>query len=852
MATRWTCIIILSLLIVQTLPISGDEVDEGPGPRVWIEDQMVRDLIQWTTDNMTEEYVYSKLENLTDFGTRYAHSVQNPKAAHWIYEHFVEYGYEVEKWNFTHQGNDKLSNVIATLPGTDPDGYIIVCAHLDSVNWPESWSFPETLAPGADDDGTGIAVLLQMAKVLSKYRFKQDIKFIAFNAEELTRAVGSTRYAENATANNDPILSVLNVDMIGYNDDHIKMDVIYRPSSYDLFTDHVFPVNMEFMFIDHLYDKQDPQSASSWGDVEPFWERGYRGLAFAESLYPRTNDTNYKANPNYHTENDTLDTINIELTNRGGMLVTGTLISLAEPTLPDVEIAKVAVPERMVFEDEEIDIRATMVNKGNFDAIEVEVDLTIDGVDVDGVSVDIPASGMDNVTFKWKAVPGDHVITISLDPLDKIGEWNDKNNNVTVTKFVQIRPDIELERFELLEGNMTQGEVTHLTVKAVNHGPTDMECNFTVIDSRSPGQPFATEFIQLDDGGEWEKVYEWSSLKNGTHYLTGQLSDFQPFDRNESNNMLMDSIEINGIPVARFFINPRVGGSTYQEILFLAESSSDDDTISEFHFDFGDGNDTGWTDQPSVTHNYTQDGVYTATLMVKDNVDAESSPVTMTVSIDNRAPIVKIEADRYVAETGAPITFSSKGTYDLDGDVDSYNWTFSPGPFYSSKPDPTMRFMEMGSVTARLMVVDDDGGVSSASITVDITNKPPDAAIEGPRTITKGETVQFTGAGSIDEDGHITKWYWNFGDGTISSETDPTHAYSKAGNYTVELTVTDNRGGKDKTTLKVLVTERPVTEIQELRLSDYYPLFVFLVLVSIYIVYDVSTTPRKPPKKMRW
>jgi hypothetical protein len=64
--------------------------------------------------------------------------------------------------------------------------------------------------------------------------------------------------------------------------------------------------------------------------------------------------------------------------------------------------------------------------------------------------------------------------------------------------------------------------------------------------------------------------------------------------------------------------------------------------------------------------------------------------------------------------------------------------------------------------------------------------------------------------------------------------------------------VTDNKGGKDKTTFKVLVTERPVKEEHELRLSDYYPLFAFLFLVGIYVAWDLSTAPKKPLKKMKW
>jgi hypothetical protein len=66
-------------------------------------------------------------------------------------------------------------------------------------------------------------------------------------------------------------------------------------------------------------------------------------------------------------------------------------------------------------------------------------------------------------------------------------------------------------------------------------------------------------------------------------------------------------------------------------------------------------------------------------------------------------------------------------------------------------------------------------------------------------------TVRFDGSRSHDEDGHIVKFHWDFGDGTASEEERPTHTYTEPGEYAVMLTVTDDRGATGRDSLTVLV-----------------------------------------------
>jgi Zn-dependent M28 family amino/carboxypeptidase len=95
-------------------------------------------------------------------------------------------------------------------PKTSERGMILVCAHYDSVSESASQS-----APGADDDASGIAALLELARVLRGVTLKRDVLFAAFGGEE-QGLFGSAACAEIAARDKWPIDVVINMDMIGY------------------------------------------------------------------------------------------------------------------------------------------------------------------------------------------------------------------------------------------------------------------------------------------------------------------------------------------------------------------------------------------------------------------------------------------------------------------------------------------------------------------------------------------------------------------------------------------------------------------------------------------------------------
>ncbi|MTK10792.1 MAG: PKD domain-containing protein, partial [Clostridiaceae bacterium] len=100
----------------------------------------------------------------------------------------------------------------------------------------------------------------------------------------------------------------------------------------------------------------------------------------------------------------------------------------------------------------------------------------------------------------------------------------------------------------------------------------------------------------------------------------------------------------------------------------------------------------------------------------------------------------------------------------------------------------------------------DFSGGDSAS-----TNNAPIAKANGPYSGTVGQEIKFNSAGSSDSDGTIASYSWDFGDGTTSTEANPSHTYSKAGTYNVTLSVTDDKGSTGSATTTATVAAAGIT-----------------------------------------
>ena len=215
----------LSATAIATKPAAGGSSSAG-GPKVSPE---IRQMLH----DMRARNIEHSILALAAFGTRHTLSSQTDPnrgigaARDWIYDQFQQYAAQsggrmtVEKQTFIQQPTPRvpqptpITNVIATLRGSQPesaDRIYLVSGHYDSRVTDVLDATSD--APGADDDASGVAAVLEMARVMAKHRFDATIKFVAFAGEE-QGLLGSAFFAEQAKQQGLNIAGMFSNDIIG-------------------------------------------------------------------------------------------------------------------------------------------------------------------------------------------------------------------------------------------------------------------------------------------------------------------------------------------------------------------------------------------------------------------------------------------------------------------------------------------------------------------------------------------------------------------------------------------------------------------------------------------------------------
>ena len=255
-------------------------------------------LITQITSSVNPDSVRFFIQSLQDFQTRFLFASTSDSVAAWIKHQFIQMGFvDVVIDSFQYQGTWQ-KNVVATLPGIyEPEVYNIVGGHHDSY----SSGDPMIFAPGADDNASGTAAVLEIARVLMEHNYQSEstIKFITFAAEEYG-LWGSKDYAEKAFIEGMNIKIMINHDMISHTNypaSQSEVD-INRYSGFDNLRD------LAFYCIEN-YSTLDPRNGSlnsAGSDSYSFWERGFPSVYFEE--------TNFS--PYYHSPADTIGNYNME------------------------------------------------------------------------------------------------------------------------------------------------------------------------------------------------------------------------------------------------------------------------------------------------------------------------------------------------------------------------------------------------------------------------------------------------------------------------------------------------------------------------------------------------------------
>ena len=321
-----------------------------------------------------------------------------------------------------------------------------------------------------------------------------------------------------------------------------------------------------------------------------------------------------------------------------------------------------------------------------------------------------------------------------------------------------------------------------------------------------------------------------SYLSAGTYLVTLTVIDNNGKENSITKNVIVNPLvnqapiisSINGIQTSFKPLNAK----------FTETSSDTDGFITQWDWNFGDGSTFSTTDPTlkNPTHTYLFPGTYRVSLTVTDDgLPDGTNKKTTTTSIQftvapppaNQPPVALFTVDTNNVFAPVVINFTDVST-DADGKVVSWLWEFETGRsvFYNAQTyqkTVSYSFNKSGTYPVKLTVRDDGNLTSTYILDIVIKNNAPIPILSAsPNPVLSQSLVSFFGNNSYDSDGSITKYAWNFGDGTIISQgtTSESHIYSKPGSYRASLTVTDNIGDSSTANLIITVTNRsPVARI---------------------------------------
>ena len=254
----------------------------------------VNPIIREMLDQVNQDSLEATVQHLQDYGHRLWDSENAFAASDWIAGRMQALGLEVEQQPFyanTWLGSGEAApNVIGIQRGTlYPDTYVVCGSHLDSFSWE---SMMGGTAPGADDNATGVASVLESARIMTQYEFEYSIIYCAYGCEEMG-LYGSEAYASRCQQEGMDIIGYFNNDMNGYlYGDQIHIDCIY-PNA-------VEPIGTYYMNVGSVYYPELPIRHVDFNegdsDHTSFNNHGYMGI------YPFEDYQNYSLY--IHTVND--------------------------------------------------------------------------------------------------------------------------------------------------------------------------------------------------------------------------------------------------------------------------------------------------------------------------------------------------------------------------------------------------------------------------------------------------------------------------------------------------------------------------------------------------------------------
>jgi large repetitive protein len=271
-------------------------------------------------------------------------------------------------------------------------------------------------------------------------------------------------------------------------------------------------------------------------------------------------------------------------------------------------------------------------------------------------------------------------------------------------------------------------------------------------------------------------------------------------------------VKVNKPPVAQ--AGKDITTAPGRIVSFDGSASSDQDgQLTLYSWDFGDGSTSSGA---TTTHQYANPGTYRTLLRIKDDSDSPCNFATDEIKVWINAPPQARAGEDMRGSVGQSLSFNGEKSGDSDGEIVAYNWDFGD----SGKG--TVKFAQHsyatpGTYRARLSVTDNANVTNSTQSDelLVVINAPPVAQAGKDSKGAIEEVLLFDGGNSIDKDGVLANYNWDFGDGIRSEGKQVSHAFKHSGTYTVTLTVQDDSGtdsDKNSDSLQVFINQPPVAK----------------------------------------
>lgn len=265
--------------------------------------------------NIKADSIDATIKMLEGLGTRFALAENRRDVALAIMNKFRSYGYTAARLdsfrlniNFRNQYYETWQyNVVATMPGVAyPDSITIIGGHHDCILRSTEFESPFTIAPGADDNASGVAVTLEVARVLMQLGFtpRTTIVFTTFAAEELG-LYGSQHMANRLSDSLAKVKFMLNNDMVSFcpvsDSSNWFLNIIDYPNSTD-FRVHAQKFCSTYTFLRTVNDN----TYRNYSDSYNFYLKGYKPLFFIsqhdDPNYHKLTDIAINQNPRFARE----------------------------------------------------------------------------------------------------------------------------------------------------------------------------------------------------------------------------------------------------------------------------------------------------------------------------------------------------------------------------------------------------------------------------------------------------------------------------------------------------------------------------------------------------------------------